>query len=82
MKYSMADLEKILQECQWEKIDEHLWEKGRSRLWVDWVGIFFYRFQDQQWFRVAGLAHNRLRHLSDRLIIFCDDSRLNLLTGE
>lgn len=77
-------LECVLAACGWKQVGDGLWEKGRSRLFIDIVGVFLYRwrplFRPPCWLRVAGLSHNLIRHLPDRLIKF-DDFTLNLLTG-
>lgn len=77
-------LEAILQACQWEQVGPGLWEKGCSRLSVDNVGIFLYRrfLEGFLWVRTFGLSHNRITHLSKRIIHFDGDHLLDLTTGE
>ena len=78
--------EKVLAACGWEQVGDGLWEnpppgKGRHRLYVDNIGIFFYRLIDGQWVKTHGLSHNLIRHRA-RFIAFGDMSTLDLLTGE
>jgi hypothetical protein len=78
-----ADLEGLLEACLWERVEPDLWEKGRSRLRVDEIGVFLYRlYAKQGWVRTAGQAHMGMRGLPDRLIYFPDGFILNLLTGD
>ena len=76
------NLERVLAASGWAQVGDGLWEKRQSRLYVDIVGIFFYRYRplSKKWDRVAGLSHNRIRYRPDRLIKF-DDFTLDLTTG-
>lgn len=85
-KYPGRKLETALDLWGWKRIDDGLWEKGQSRLYVDHVGVFLYRVKwvtpkSGWWRKTHGLAHNRI-FPNDRLITFRDLSTLNLLTGE
>jgi hypothetical protein len=72
-------LEKVLQVCEWERMGPGLWEKGRSRLMVDNVGLFLYRLLAGAWVRSAGLSHDLIQvsHLRERVIYF-QDFKINL----
>ena len=81
------DLEEALVACQWSRAvsrtdTKGLWEKGRSRLYVDEIGVFLYRLLGDCWVRTAGLSHNRIKvlHLRERVIRF-DDFEIDLITG-
>ena len=76
------DLEEVLRDCFWNKVAPGLWEKSRSRLLVDHIGIFLYRLLAGWWVRTAGLSHNRIKvlHLRERVIRF-DDFEIDLITG-
>jgi hypothetical protein len=77
-------LEKTLESCFWRRVrdgEPRLWEKGRRRILVDHIGIFFYVYSPGNWVRRAGLAHNRIRHLPDCLIKF-NDFTLDLLANQ
>lgn len=76
-------LEGILQACLWEQIAPGIWEKSRSRLYVDSVGIFLYRKTGEVWVRIYGLSHSRITAsmLRERVIFF-PDFKLDLHTGD
>ncbi|MFA5382457.1 MAG: hypothetical protein WC356_04770 [Candidatus Micrarchaeia archaeon] len=75
-------LKKILKVCSWNQVSKDLYEKGRSRIYVDDIGIFLYRRLAGVWCRTCGLSHNRITTsmLRERLIVF-PDYTLNLLIG-
>lgn len=79
-----ADLAEVLEACLWERVRPGLWEKGRSRLLVDHVGLFHFRLYDNQWVRIAGLSHNNFlpKHRAENYIKFPGSHKLNLLTGD
>lgn len=80
-KHPGQKLEDVLEACLWVKVGRGLWEKGQSRLYVDNVGIFLYRFLGGAWVRTHGLAHNRIFPHA-RVIVFKDLSTLNLVSAE
>ena len=85
VKDPVEALEDILEACLWERVAPHLWEKGRSRIFVDEIGIFLFRgyrnYKPARWVRTHGLAHLYIRHLPQLFILFPDEYKLNLLTG-
>jgi len=74
-------IETFLAARRWLKVGDYLWERGPSRLYVDNVGVFLYRYRDGRWIRTHGLSHN-LIHPWTYMITFKDLSTLDLLTGE
>lgn len=77
-------LEKVLETCHWMRVrggEPRLWEQGRSRIIVDHIGIFLYHNLGGNWVRIAGLSHNRINHLRERIMVF-DDFTLDLYTGQ
>lgn len=75
-------LEKVLEKCQWERIGPDLWEKSRSRLLIDHIGIFLFRAIGKVWVRTYGLSHTHINHLAERVIWFDKVVSINLETGE
>jgi hypothetical protein len=67
-------LEKVLRECEWERVGPGLWQKGKTRFLVDDVGIFVYRLLSGLWVRTAGLSHDLITvgHLRERVLYFQD----------
>ena len=80
-KNPSRDLIEILVDCQWRHVGLGLWEKGRSRLLVDNIGVFLYRCQDGFWLRMHGLSHPRIVDLPKRVIWFDVTCPLDLTTG-
>jgi hypothetical protein len=74
-------LEKVLERLDWERVEPGLWEKDRSRLLVDNIGIFLYRLKSGAWVRTYGLAHDLISPRTHE-IVFLDGSRLDLETGD
>lgn len=77
-------LEKAIEACHWRRVrggEPRLWELCQSRILVDHIGIFIYRKIGGSWVRIAGLSHNHIRHLPDRLIKF-NDFTMDLMTGQ
>ena len=77
-------LEKVLENCGWRRIrggEPRLWGKGRSRILVDHIGIFLYRYLGVNWVRIAGLSHNRINRLRECVMVF-NNFTLDLYTGE
>jgi hypothetical protein len=68
-----------LETSRWQRFESGLWEKGRSRLLVDNIGVFLYRLKNGAWVRTQGLSHDLV---SQEEIVFQDGSTLDLLTGE
>ena len=81
-KHPDKDLEVVLRACAWEKVGAGLWQKGASRLFVDVVGVFFYRLINHRWQRTHGLTHNRITLGPHNAIVFRDGGRLDLRTGD
>jgi hypothetical protein len=78
-KNPSRDLIEILIDCAWQYVGPGLWEKGRSRLLVDSIGCFFYQYRDGRWHRLAGLSHQHMTQLDERIIHFGPAYYLDLL---
>jgi hypothetical protein len=65
-------IEGVLRDCGWECVFPGLWQKDKTRLFVDDVGIFLYRLLSGYWCRTAGLSHDliQISHLRERVLYF------------
>ena len=71
----------LLNECGWLQVGG-FWEKGSSRLLVDEIGIFLFRWRAKRWARTHGLAHTSMRNLdTTKKMVFSDKSSLSLESG-
>jgi hypothetical protein len=71
-KNPSRNLIEALVECGWQYVGPGLWEKQDCRLFVDSIGCFLYQLQDDGWRRLAGLSHQHMTQLDERIIEFGD----------